>query len=277
MSVELADANEFRHALRRERLARGLSQDALGATVHLSASQIGNYEAGRQLPPKDIAAALDTVLEAGSELLKLAEDARGEAVAPWLRPWREHEERATLLRWFEHSLVPGLLQTEAYARAVISAGPHTRDQVEEAVGIRMARQTATLERPEPVVLSAVIGEPALRHGDPALMKEQLEHLVDIGHRPNVHLRVIPVSVGLHTGLTGAFILATLGNGGTVAYQDGLIEATIVSGARDLHRVATAWEAVSGHALPCEMSRQLILKVIDDYDERAHLAQEHPQR
>lgn len=255
-------------------MVRGLSQDALGAQVHVSGSQIGNYESGKSVPPADVAAALDAVLDAGSELRTLADAARGEAVAPWLRPWRENEERADLLRWFEHSLVPGLLQTEAYARAIISAGPHTPDQVAEAVGIRMARQAVTLGRPDPVVLSAVIGEPALRHGDPALMKEQLEHLVDIGHRPNVHLRVVPVSAGLHTGLAGAFILATVPSGATVGYQDGLIDATIISRARDLHLLGSAWEAVSAHALPCEMSRELILKAVDEH-ERASVAQEQP--
>lgn len=273
----MLDTNDFRQALRRERMARGMSQDALGALVYVTGSQIGHYETGRTVPPVGVAAALDKVLETGTELSDLANTARGEAVAPWLRSWRENEERASMLRWFEHSIVPGLLQTEAYARAIISAGPHTPDQVEEAVGIRLARQAATLGRPDPVVLSTVIGEAALRNGDPAIMKDQLEHLVDIGHRANVHTRVLPVSAGLHTGLTGAFILATLPSGVSIGYEDGLVEAKIISSARHLHLLATAWESVNALALPCEMSRDLMLKAMGEHEERARLAQEHPQR
>nr|MDT0661066.1 helix-turn-helix transcriptional regulator [Micromonospora sp. DSM 115978] len=259
----MANPSDFRHLLRRLRTERGLSQDAVGAAVHVSGSQIGHYESGRSLPHDDMAGTLDDFLEARGELVSSAQRARGEAVAPWLRPWRDNEERAVLVRAFEHSVVPGLLQTEAYMRKIISAGPHTPDQIEEAVGIRLARQAATLQRPNPLELSVILGEAVLRHGESAILKEQLEYLVDIGHRPNVHIRVVPFAGGLHGG-TGAFAIATLPNGTEVTYLDDLVEGKVADRLRDVSHAVIVWERLCVRALPCDMSRDLIMKAIDDH-------------
>lgn len=264
--VQVADTNEFRHALRRARQARGLSQDAVGAAIHLSGSQIGHYESGRSVPPDDIAGRLDKFLGTGDELQRSATTARGEAVAPWLRSWAENEERAVILRTCQHSVIPGLLQTEAYARAVISVGPHTPDQIDEAVKIRMARQVATLGRTDPVELTAIIGEPALWHGDPMIMKDQLEHLVDIGHRPNVHIRVIPARAGLHAGHAGAFALATLPTGAPVGYIDDQVEGKVIDTVKALRQTLIVWDRLCARALPSDLTRDLILKVINDQEQ-----------
>ncbi|MEN3613439.1 helix-turn-helix transcriptional regulator [Plantactinospora sp. ZYX-F-223] len=260
----MADTNEFRHLLRKLRTEQGLSQDAVGAAVHVSGSQVGHYESGRSVPPDDMAERLDGVLQASGELRASANRSRGEAVAPWLRPWADNESRAIALRTFEHSVIPGLLQTEAYARAIIEIGGHTLEQVEEAVRIRLARQARVLDRPDPAILTAIIGEGVLRPRG-AVMKAQLEHLVDVGCRPNVHVRVVPFSAGLHSGMTGAFALATLPDGATVVYMDALREGTVGSQVRDVRHAVIAWESVNARALPCEMSRDLILKAIDDHD------------
>ncbi|WP_326552203.1 helix-turn-helix domain-containing protein [Micromonospora sp. NBC_01813] len=263
-SVKLPDTNEFRHALRRERMAQGMSQDALGAKIPISGSQIGNYESGKSIPPLDIADGLDKVLGTGTEMRELAEEARGEAVAPGLRPWTENEERATLLRMHQPLVIPGLLQTEEYARAIITAGVHTELQVEEMTRERMERKAATLDRADPVTLTAIVGEPALRYGDPSIMKDQLAHLVDIGHRPNVLVRVIPFSVGLHAGQAGAFIVATLVNDDRVGYLDDQLAGRIISTAREVGRLERLWENVSDVALSGRQSRDLIQRMIDEH-------------
>ncbi|WP_326555715.1 helix-turn-helix domain-containing protein [Micromonospora sp. NBC_01813] len=267
--------NEFRHALKAERMARGMSQDALGAQVHVTGSQIGNYESGRSVPPEDVASRLDTVLSADGELAKQAEAARAGAVAPWMRPWAATEQLAMMLRWWEPSIIPGILQTEAYARSVIAAGPHTDAQVEAITRDRLERQSI-LDRPVPVGLTAIMDEAALRHGDPEVMKEQLDHLIDIGHRPGVHVRVVPMGAGMYAGLTGAFVLATLPDGGTVAYCDDQVEGKIIKRAIELRRLVTVWEAICAQALPWKMSRDLILRMIDEH-ERASMAHVQPQR
>ena len=205
-----------------------MSQDALGAEVHMSGSQIGHYENGRSIPPDDVAAGFDRVFGTGDKMQQQAKRARGEAVAPWLRPWKDNEERSTLLRTFQTNLVPGLLQTEAYARMVLNNGLRSEAHVEELTRDRMARQAATLGRTNPVTISAVICEPVLRTGDPAIMKEQLDHLVEMSQRPNVHIWVIPTAAGVHAGHSGPFVLATLANGDRIGYLDDQLEGKIVS-------------------------------------------------
>lgn len=271
----MADANEFRHLLRKHRMERGLSQDALGAEVHITGSQIGHYESGRSIPVDTMADALDGALGAGGELRSAADRSRGEAVAPWLRPWKENEARAVLIRAFQPLLIPGLLQTEEYARQVIGAGAHSEVQTEERTRERMERQAATLDRPQPVILSAIIGEAALRDGGVTLMKGQLEHLVDIGHRPNVHVRVVPFGGGLHLGHGGPFALASLPNGSRVAYIDDPLEGKVVATALELAHLDEAWESIGARALPWRQSRDLILRVIDEYEAGTSVAQVDP--
>ncbi|MDG4829084.1 helix-turn-helix transcriptional regulator [Solwaraspora sp. WMMD1047] len=258
--------NEFRHTLRRERMARGMSQDALGAEVHISGSQIGHYESGRSIPPDDVAAAFDAFFGTGDKLRQQTKQARGEAIAPWLRPWKENEERSTLLRTFQTNLVPGLLQTEAYARMVLDNGLRTEAHVAELTRDRMARQAATLGRSNPVAISAIMCEPVLRTGDPTIMKEQLEHLVDIGHRQNVRIWVIPTSAGVHAGHAGPFVLATLTNGDRIGYLDDQLEGKIVSSVGKVTALERVWESVVDLALPGRLSRDLILKVIDEHEQ-----------
>jgi hypothetical protein len=143
--------------------------------------------------------------------------------------------------------------------------------------IRMARQAVTLERSDPVELTAILGEAALRHGDPTIMKDQLEHLVDIGHRPNVRIRVVPFGSGIHAGLTGAFVIASMPNGSPVVYLDDLVEGKVGVRIRELRHAMIAWEDVCARALTCEASRNLMLRMIDEHEQQAKLAQERAQR
>ncbi|MFC6022489.1 Scr1 family TA system antitoxin-like transcriptional regulator [Plantactinospora solaniradicis] len=256
--------NDLRELLRRERTKRGMTQDQAGAAIKVSGSSIGGFESGRMVPMPDTAKTLDDLFGTGDEIQRLSAEAREEAQAPWLRPWTDNERRATLLRWFEHSVIPGLLQTEDYARAILTVGPHTPEQVAEMTASRLARQAATLERPDPPTLAAIIGEPALRYGGPTIMKDQLEHLVDIGHRPTVHLRVIPGDVGLHAGLAGAFVVATLPGGSRLGYLDDQLRGRVVSDVDEVGDLERTWESLSAVALPRDQSRDIMLKVIDEY-------------
>lgn len=145
-----------------------------------------SIENGRLVPKPDTALRLDEVLGANGEVVDAANKAREDAAAPWLRPWADHETEATLIRTFHPNLVPGLLQTEAYARAILAVGPHTLKQVEEMTATRLARQAATLDRATPVTISAVVGEPALRCGDPVILAGQIRHLDQAGRAARCH-------------------------------------------------------------------------------------------
>jgi hypothetical protein len=127
---------------------------------------------------------------------------------PSLREFATYEAEAVALWTFEHTLVPGLLQTGEYARAVLERHPHvTAEQVTERVAARLARQ-AILDRDDPPVLWVLLDENVLYReiGGPAVMAAQLSHLAELARRPNITVQVIP-RVGAHAGLAGAFVMA----------------------------------------------------------------------
>ncbi|MBF9133708.1 XRE family transcriptional regulator [Plantactinospora sp. S1510] len=179
----------------------------------------------------------------------------------WLREWIEFEREARLLRWFEPALVPGLLQTEAYARAVLGwGGLFNADEVEQRTRSRMDRQ-AILSGAKPPQFFAMVDEAVLRRcvGGPAVMVEQCAYLLRLAERPHVHIQSIPASAGGHVGLAGGFILAK-GPSGEAAHLDNRLRAHVVSQQEDIDNLGEAWEAIRAVALPTEQTLSLIKEV-----------------
>ncbi|MFV2085173.1 helix-turn-helix domain-containing protein [Micromonospora sp. LOL_021] len=254
--------SELQDLLRSERLKRNLTQAQVGEAIRVSNSLIGAFETGKSIPLPDTAVDLDRIYETGDQVQRLSRTAREDAQALWLRSWLESERRALVLRSFEPLVIPGLLQTEAYARAVLAVGTRTRRRLDEALAIRLERQSATLARDEDIQFTAIIAEAALRVTG-AFMKDQLEHLVDIGHRPDVQIRVLPADVGMHVGLAGAFVVACLSNARRIGYLDDHLGGRIVTDDQDVLDLEQSWDAVSGLALTVSQSRDLMLRMIDE--------------
>lgn len=255
--------SKLQEILKRCRAERGLTQEQAAAAIGVSASLIGSFESGRMIPLPDTAANLDNFYGTGDEIQQAAVEAREARRPIWFRPWREIEDRAATLRYFQLSLVPGLLQTEEYARSVLDSGLRDIEEIEEETASRMARQAAILDRENPPVCVFILDAAVLRGGDPAVMKPQLLHLVDVGERPNVFIHVIPETAGLHPGRSGAFALATLETGGLVGYMEDFLEGRVINEPARVTGMDGVWQAISAVALPCDMSRDLILKMVDD--------------
>jgi transcriptional regulator with XRE-family HTH domain len=164
----------------------------------------------------------------------------------WLRPWVEIEREAESLRWYESAVLPGLLQTEAYARAVLGCGPLGGDEVESHVAVRLRRQAAVFGRTRPPLFVAIIDEFALRRGSPDLMHPQLDHLIAMAMRPNVLLRILPLSAGLHPGQAGPFVIATLRDAADVGYLDDQAAGRLT---KDVTTLWSVWDTVGSVALP----------------------------
>ncbi|ROO50659.1 helix-turn-helix protein [Micromonospora sp. Llam0] len=256
--------SELQDLLRSERLKRNLTQAQVGEAIRVSNSLIGAFETGKSIPLPDTAVDLDRIYETGDQIQRLSRTAREDAQALWLRSWLESERRALVLRSFQPLVIPGLLQTEAYARAVLTAGPRTRRRLDEALAVRLERQSATLDRDEDFQFTAIIAEAVLRLTG-AFMKDQLEHLVDIGHRPDVQIRVLPADVGMHPGIAGAFVIACLPNDRRACYLDDQLSGRIVTEAQDVLDLEQTWDAVSGLALTVSQSRDLMLRMIDEHE------------
>jgi transcriptional regulator with XRE-family HTH domain len=214
----------FGAMLRFYRSQAGLSQTELAAKAYVSHDVISKVETGQRAPTTELAAALETVSELGArgaiaELrAQMKESLKYRASPDWFRDWTRWEAAATTLPWYEPLVVPGLLQTQEYARAVFRTRVgDTDDEIEELVAARLERQ-AILDRPKPPTLWVVIDEGVLRRpvGGAEVMREQFKHLTCAAQRPNIVVQVIPASVGAHEGLRGPFMIADFADAPSVA-------------------------------------------------------------
>ena len=251
-------------ALKAARAGAGVSQEALAELIRWSPSTIAAIETGRRRPTPQFAEAADAALGTGGLLAELQAVAARQESPAWFAPWRGIEAEAVALRTAQPALVPGLLQTEAYAHAVLRAqGTHTPEQVTQLVAGRLARQEL-LTGPAPKRFTAVVDETALRRvvGDRDVQRAQLERLVELAALPHVRLLVVPVGVGAHPGLAGGFVLATLADGDEVAYVDGVF-GQIVDRPDAVDTIRTMWDALLSEALPARVSVELIGKLVSE--------------
>ncbi|GHJ13078.1 MULTISPECIES: helix-turn-helix domain-containing protein [unclassified Micromonospora] len=252
--------DELRHA----RASRGLSQDDFGKLISYSGTHVSAVETGSRPPTGDYAASIDRALKTGGMFARLLDRLSELDAAPlWLREWITFEQQARTLRWYEVAWVPGLLQTEAYARAVFgSDGRISAEEVETRVAKRLARQQI-LASDDPPHLVAVLDDAVLRRpvGGPAVMREQLFHLAQLSqHRRRVRIHVVPRGVGAYAGLDGPFVVATLADLVDVGYLDNRLRGQVVERTPEVAALREQWEAILAEALTLQQSSELITEV-----------------
>lgn len=184
----------------------------------------------------------------------------GEHAPVWLRPFIELEGRATLLRVYQPLLIPGLLQTEAYAQAVITRYGCQGKAASSALASRLARQEILYREPDPCRLVAVVDENVLRcrAGDAAVMRDQMKTLVAASEHPNITVQVIPSDVGVHPGMDGPFAIATV-DGRSVGYAEGQLLGRVVESPDATAELEQVWEGIREYALPSHLSLELITR------------------
>ena len=204
--------------LREKRDAAGLTGVEVAKQMRRAHSSLSRWESGDQIPrPGDLLFMLELYGVAGSErdaLVRLAEEAHeqhhsSEVVSAAVADYDWLQSRASKLETFQNAVVPDLLQTAGYIRAIVKtwdlgAG---REEVERIVRARTARQRRLTGDPA-VGLCAVVTEAVLYQaiGGPEAIRSQLRHLLDRAALPNVELRVVTASVGAHPGLAGPFTI-----------------------------------------------------------------------
>ena len=177
------------------------------------------------------------------------------------------EDEASLIKEWGVQLIPGLLQTEDYAREIIGAGlgNDDADQVHRRVMARMARKTL-LGRPNPPTLHAVLDEAVLHRpiGGPEVMHEQLRALVVAARRPNVIIQVLPFGTGVHAGMDGAFILLEYADpADDVAYVAGTAGDVYVENPEHVTRYKMSFERICSTALAPDESQAMIAAVMKE--------------
>ncbi len=208
--------------LRRLRESRGITREAAGYAIRASESKISRLELGRvSFKARDVEDLLTlygvTDEQEREALLGLVREANiagwwhsyGDVLPGWFQTYIGLEGAASFIRIYEVQFIHGLLQTEAYAHAVVARGMPGAPQAEidRRVALRLERQKVLVSERAPQ-FHAVLDEAALRrpYGDRAVMREQLKHLIEISEQPNVTLQVMPFSFGGHSGESGAFTM-----------------------------------------------------------------------
>jgi transcriptional regulator with XRE-family HTH domain len=255
----------FAKELKRAREAKGLSQASAAKAIFVSASLVGMWETAQRLPRSEDLAHLEEVVGTGGFLSRLLEELVSHEVPPeWLGKWLALEAQASSLLSFEAIVIPGLLQTEDYARAVLRLGKQTPFGMEDQVTARLERQRV-LERGSPPLFHAVLDEAVIRRpvGGPKVMHDQLTRLTALSERPEIIIQVIPFDVGAHAGFAGPVVLASF-DGTEVAYVDNALRGEVVEKPEEVAAIRRLWQLLSSTALPEQASTELIEEAADSW-------------
>jgi hypothetical protein len=244
--------------LRKSRIDAGYaSHGALARKLNVSRPVVTKAENPVHPVPSDaILAAWAGVTGAGLDVLTdLAQRART-GPPGWFAKWADIEARASLIRWFEPLLIPGLLQVESYARAVLAWKPDSAS-TEANLKSRLARQLV-LDRAE---LRVVILESVLYRevGDAVTMGGQIQHLLAVGDLPSVMLQVVADTTAVAGALGGAFAIATEGTADVAAYAESNIQGAVYTDPDLVARAARVFDGLRADALPWTQTQDLLRK------------------
>lgn len=246
----------FGSELRRIRIKAGMSQEAAAKAAHTTQSMLSKVEGGKRVPSADLARDLDTAFGTDGHFGRLHPLVIRYAYPSWFLPYVELEHDSTDMRVFESQIIPGLLQTEDYARAMLSAV--RPDNLNDLVAARMTRQSILEREPAPRTWF-VIDEQALVRpiGGKAVMAQQLERLLSAGQAARTVIQVIPRAVAAHPGVAGPFRLLGFDEGADVLYVDGFSQGRIALDAAEVADAARAYDLLRAAALSPEASAELI--------------------
>ncbi|MEU4268772.1 helix-turn-helix transcriptional regulator [Streptomyces sp. NPDC026092] len=254
---------ELRHA--RER--KGQSQEALGELLFVSGSYIGQMEAGTRRIRPEIASQLDEVLGTGGFFVRNCRAANKSRYPDHFAEAAEAEAMAEAIKEFAPLLIPGLMQTPAYAREVFRAYQPTAldEKIDELVAARLDRGRL-LDDPTKPLLWVVLGEAVLRQevGGPAVMAEALRHVAGLARKHRVIVQVLPFGAGAYGPMTGSMKLMTFEDAPPLVYLQGLGTGRLEDDPAAVARHSLTYDLLGAAALPPRESLALIESVAEDY-------------
>jgi transcriptional regulator with XRE-family HTH domain len=274
--------------LRDQRNRSRLTVRAAAAKLEWSEAKIWRIETGqtalRSLDVEAMCKVYGAPADLTQALMGLAKETKargwwhsyGDVIPEWFDVYIGLEEAASHLAWYESELVPGLFQTEDYARTIIRAdNPGVSDaEIERRVHVRIARQALVTRVTDPPRLDVALNEAVLRRpvGGKTVMAAQFERLADISELPNVSLRMIPFSTGLHYGvMSGPFVMLRFPRNGDgseteppTVYVESFTGALYLDKPREIDRYNTAFTNIWASALDDAASKDLILQVAREF-------------
>jgi transcriptional regulator with XRE-family HTH domain len=266
--------------LRRLREANGITRETAGDAIRASHAKISRLELGRVgFKERDVADLLELYgVVAGAEreaFLDLVRRANmpgwwhrySDVLPGWFEMYVRLEQAASVIRSYQVQFVPGLFQTEEYARAVIGSDVigESVDEIERRVHLRMTRQKLLAE-PHAPTFWAILDEAALRrpYGSPRVMREQLEHLVELGDLPNVTLQVLPFEQGSHA-VAGPFTVLRFAEPDLpdIVYLEQLTSAVYLDKRPDVEDYVMIMERITVQAETPAQSRATLRRLLKE--------------
>lgn len=266
--------------LRKLREQKGMTAEEVAERLLVSQSKISRLENGRRsISPRDVRD-LCGVYEVDDQrmvdsLMQMAKESRQQG---WWNAFGDMpysvyiglETAAASLRIYQSLVVPGLLQTQPYAEAVISgsAPEVSAADVEKRVQVRMRRQDRMRDTAQPLRIWTVLDEAALRRevGNRQIMREQLEHLIETSQLPHVTLQVLPFEMGAHPGITGQFAIMEFPepSDSSVIYLEGVTSDLYLEKSDEVHNYSMMYEHLRAQALNADQTRKFITDVNKTY-------------
>jgi transcriptional regulator with XRE-family HTH domain len=254
-----AQVGHFRKAAR-------ITQPELAERLCVHEDTIGSIEQGRRDLKPDLAERLDLLLDTkGALAVAVSKVPERERFPAFAQDFVEHEQEALTLLWYEAQVVPGLLQTEDYARGVFSClyPPLNPDETEERVSARLSRQQVFERKPWPPMMSFLLEEAILHRpiGGREVLREQIRHLRKCAGLPFLGLQIMPTSRGNHAGLDGPMVLIETPDHDDLAYIEGQRISFLVDDPDEVSVLQQKYGMLRSQALSPEESMELLDELV----------------
>jgi transcriptional regulator with XRE-family HTH domain len=249
------------------RIAAGLTQRQLGERVLLHEEMIASIEQGRRPLKLDLAALLDQLLDTKGALTTAVENMPEIDLIPaWAEEFLDLESAAVALSFYENQVLPGLLQTEAYARAVFRSRvpAFSEEEINTQVATRLERQDI-LHRKEPPTVSFIMSEAVLidRLGGDRVHHEAIEHVRRCAELPGVSVQIMPLGRRSHAALDGPFVLLETPDHQHLGYAETQRGSQIIAEPDEVSILAQRYAMLRTQALNTEESRDLLDRLLGD--------------
>ncbi|MFF4608014.1 helix-turn-helix domain-containing protein [Streptomyces sp. NPDC001339] len=253
--------------LREQRESTGLTQQQLADEAVMTRSHIAHIEAGRRIPSKEDARRLDDALNTGNVLSSFRPGEEGRPVGSHFEAALALEQQASMIREFALSYMPGILQTERYARAVLRVGfpPLSDEECDQAVVTRLGR-AKILANPNAPLVWALLDEAVLRRpiGSPDVMAEQITHVCRLVEDERVRVHVMPFALGEHPLLESMLTLMWFEDQPPVAYVEAMRTGKVHDDPAMVRQLQDVYHLALGDALPRKESLALLRATAKEY-------------
>ncbi|MEU6123856.1 helix-turn-helix transcriptional regulator [Streptomyces sp. NPDC047123] len=248
--------------LRRLREAAGLNQAQLGGCIFCTASLVGQIETAKKVPTRDFSERVDAALGTEGHLSRLIGLVLRSQLPSWFQAYAELEARASYISTYQAQLVYGLLQTEAYARAVL--GVLTDDHLDARAAARIERQRI-LRREGPPLLWVVLSEAVLHQeiGGREVMRDQLTRLLAYRDSQWVNIQILPFTAGQHAGLPGTFNVLRFEEDPDLIYTEDFVQGHMTAHPEKVKESSLRYAHLQASALSVEDSAALIARVMEE--------------